>query len=180
MKSKVSVPAAPVASAVADGRTHRPPHRTTLLRPWAALALVGATLAGCAVQQPAPPPRYVQQPQPIYSQYAQVGQVVAIDRVRLGRPTSGGGAIIGGVAGAVIGNQVGRGMGRDVATVVGALGGAVAGNAIEQNRNGEGQEVFRISVRLNDGNVRAFDYEQPGNIRVGDRVRIEDNRIFIY
>ncbi|CAN5590337.1 hypothetical protein BH09PSE5_BH09PSE5_45220 [soil metagenome] len=141
-----------------------------------AVGVLAAVMAGCA----SGPRHYSQQErQPIYAPYAQVGQVAAIDRIRLGRSPSGIGALIGGVAGAVVGNQFGKGGGRTGMTVLGAAGGAVAGNAIEGNR-GDGQEAYRITVRMNDGNVRAFDYEQLGDIRLGDRVRVEDNRIFIY
>lgn len=144
------------------------------------VGLVAVTLVGCVVAPPREQRVYQQDRQPVYSSYAQVGQVVAIDRIRLGRPTSGVGGLVGGVAGAVVGNQMGKGNGRAGMTVIGGVAGAVIGNQVEQNRNGEGPEVFRISVRLNDGNVRAFDYEDMGNIGVGDRVRVEDNRIFLY
>lgn len=150
------------------------------ISPALGVALLAAALSGCVVAPPRETRVYQQERQPVYSQYAQSGQVVAVDRIRLTRPTTGAGGLIGGVAGAVVGNQFGRGNGRAGMTVIGGVAGALVGNQVEQSQNGGGPEVYRITVRLTDGNVRAFDYEDVGNIRVGDRVRIEDNRIFMY
>lgn len=150
------------------------------------VALAGAVLcaaaltAGCVVAPP-PQPVVAQVRQPVYPAYPQYGQVVAIDKIRLGRSPTGAGAVIGGVAGAVVGNQFGRGGGRAGMTALGAIGGAMVGNQIEaQNSAYAGPDAYRISVRLNDGSVRAFDYEQLGEVRLGSRVRVEDNKIFLY
>lgn len=108
------------------------------------------------------------------------GRVTAIDPLRTqeqGQGT-GAGAVIGGVAGAVLGNQVGSGGGRDVARIAGAVGGAVAGNAVERNARGQWRESYRIMVQLENGVQRAFEVPTPGELRVGDRVRIENNQIF--
>jgi outer membrane lipoprotein SlyB len=91
---------------------------------------------------------------------------------------SGVGALIGGVAGAVVGHQIGGGSGRDAATVVGALGGAVAGNAVEKNRAGAVTESFRISVQMDNGSYRSYDVPSAGQLRTGDRVRIENGQLF--
>lgn len=91
---------------------------------------------------------------------------------------SGVGAIIGGIAGAVVGSQIGGGSGRSAATVVGGLGGAVAGNAIEKNRNGSVSETFRISVQMDNGSYRSYDLPSSGQMRIGDRVRIENGQLF--
>ena len=91
---------------------------------------------------------------------------------------SGLGAVIGGVAGAVVGRQIGGGTGRDVATVAGALGGAVAGNAIEKNRNPNISQAYRVSVQLDNGGVRAYDVPTTGELRIGDRVRIQNGQLF--
>ena len=92
--------------------------------------------------------------------------------------SSGLGAVIGGVAGAVVGRQIGGGSGRDVATVAGALGGAVAGNAIEKNRNPNVSQAYRVSVQLDNGGVRAYDVPTTGELRIGDRVRIQNGQLF--
>ena len=91
---------------------------------------------------------------------------------------SGLGAVLGGVAGAVLGHQIGGGTGRDVATVAGAFGGAVAGNAIEKNRNPNLSQAYRVTVQLDNGGVRAYDVPTTGELRTGDRVRIQNGQLF--
>ncbi len=113
-------------------------------------------------------------------QMAEYGRVAQIDVVRTQEQprTSGAGAIIGGVAGAVLGHQIGGGFGRDAATAVGAIGGAVAGNSIEKNGAAPAvSQVYRVSVQLDNGAYRAFDIGGGIDLRVGDRVRIENGQI---
>lgn len=113
--------------------------------------------------------------------YVEYGRVNNIEVLRSqGQPQGPGlGAVIGGVAGALVGSQIGGGTGRTAATVVGAVGGAVAGNAIEQNRsaNASGPESYRVSVQLDNGGMRAYEVSSPGDLRPGDRVRIENNQL---
>jgi outer membrane lipoprotein SlyB len=109
--------------------------------------------------------------------YSDYGQVVAIDLVRGGGGrTSGGGAIAGAIIGGVLGHQVGSGRGNDVATAAGAIGGAVAGNEIEKRRNDD--EQYRIVVRFGDGREATVYQNSLNGVRVGDRVRIGDGRVF--
>ncbi|MDB5868919.1 MAG: 17 kDa surface antigen [Polaromonas sp.] len=93
---------------------------------------------------------------------------------------SGVGAVLGGVAGAVVGRQIGGGSGRDAATVVGAIGGAVAGNAIEKNRNPNVSQAYRVTVQLDNGGGRSYDLPTTGDLRIGDRVRIQNGQLFRY
>ena len=62
------------------------------------------------------------------------------------------------------------------ATGIGAVGGAVAGNAIEK-RNRRDDEVYRVSVRFEDGSVRDFDFQRIDDLRVGDRVRWDGGQL---
>ena len=113
------------------------------------------------------------------SAYIEYGRVSNVEVLQSQGQTqgSGVGAIIGGIAGAVVGSQIGGGSGRTAATVVGGLGGAVAGNAIERNRNGNVIETFRISVQMDNGSFRAYDLPSSGQLRTGDRVRIENGQL---
>jgi outer membrane lipoprotein SlyB len=149
------------------------------------------------VQQPAyGQPQYAQpqyaQPQygqpgysdPSYAQpgsgySTQFGTIAAIRPIGGATSPSGvAGTLVGALVGGVLGNQIGRGHGRDAATVVGALGGAVAGNQIGQQM---GQPAgYRVDVRLSDGSGRSFDMQTPGDLRPGDRVRIDGNQISRY
>lgn len=112
------------------------------------------------------------------SSYANAGQVTSIDVLR-NRTSGTVGTIAGAAVGGLAGNQIGSGDGKTLSTVVGAIGGALVGRAIEQNtRLGEGQEFYRVNVRFNDGSVRYFDYTQPPNVRVGDRVNLENGQLY--
>ena len=104
------------------------------------------------------------------------GNVSNIEIVSVASRSSGGGAILGAVIGGVLGNQVGKGSGRDAATVVGAVGGAVVGNQIER-RNKSDNEIYRVSVRLDNGRVAQFDYQRIDDLRVGDRIKVQDGQL---
>jgi outer membrane lipoprotein SlyB len=102
--------------------------------------------------------------------------VVAIDVVRGRGGSTGAGAVVGGIVGGVLGHQVGSGRGNDAATVAGAIGGAVVGNELEKRRDGD--EFYRITVQLRDGREATFAQDSLNGIRVGDRVRVDGNRVF--
>ncbi|PMS14579.1 hypothetical protein C0Z18_31100 [Trinickia dabaoshanensis] len=125
-------------------------------------------------------PAYTPPPQPAYVQPGnygtQYGTVAAIRPIGGATSPSGvAGSLVGALVGGVLGNQIGRGHGRDAATVIGALGGAVAGNQIGQNM---GQPSgYRVDIQLNDGTMRSFDMQTPGDLRPGQRVRIDGNQI---
>jgi outer membrane lipoprotein SlyB len=113
-----------------------------------------------------------------YIEYGRVSNV-EVFRTQEQARSSGVGAILGGVAGAVVGHQIGGGTGKDVATVAGAVGGAVVGNSIERNRNaGAVRETYRVSVQLDNGSGRAYDVPSTGDLRIGDRVRIENGLLY--
>ncbi|MES2912154.1 MAG: glycine zipper 2TM domain-containing protein [Pseudomonadota bacterium] len=109
------------------------------------------------------------------------GRITNVEVVRTQAPAgnNAAGTIIGGIAGAVIGHQIGRGTGKDLATIAGGVGGAVAGNAIQRNANGGGTvtDVYRVSVQVDSGAYRAYDLSNSGDLRAGDRVRIENGQI---
>lgn len=147
------------------------------------LAITGLT--ACAPMAPAGQvSTYPATSNPVYNTpgaYAEFGRITNVDVVRLQQPSasSGLGAVLGGVAGAVVGNQIGSGGGRAGATVIGAVGGAVAGNAIErsQTANVSAGETYRVTVQLDNGTTRAFDMASYGDMRINDRVRIENGQL---
>lgn len=94
--------------------------------------------------------------------------------------TSGAGAIVGGLVGALAGNQVGSGGGRTAATVAGGVAGAAIGNRVEANRDGAGQQQFAVNVRLDNGEYRTIVQDNVYDLRVGNRVRIVDGRVYRY
>ena len=115
--------------------------------------------------------------QPAYVEY---GRVTGIEVVRSQqqRSSSPGGAIIGGIVGGVLGNQIGGGSGRDAATAAGVVGGALAGNAIGRQNSTQTVDSYRITVRVDNGTMRTYDVGAPGDLRPGDRVRIENGVLY--
>lgn len=147
-----------------------------------ALMLVATTvLAGCASNGPQQYSTPYSAPySSSYQSSTSYGSIESIHVVRSGSNTSGAGAVVGGLVGGILGNQVGGGSGRTAATVVGAVGGAVVGNNIEQNRNAQGQDMFQIRVRMNNGDTTTVTQDSNFDLRVGDRVRVVDGRVYRY
>jgi outer membrane lipoprotein SlyB len=107
------------------------------------------------------------------------GRVSDIDAIGIPQEQpQGAGAVVGGIVGAIIGRQFGNSSsGKNVGTVAGAVGGAVVGNEIEKNARRDGGGV-RVTVQLEQGGVRRFDFRDSGGLRVGDRVRIEGGQLY--
>ena len=130
--------------------------------------------------------RYQQQPQ----QHGQANQgvtnvsygvVTAVEQARSsgGEINGGAGALLGGVIGAVLGRQVGgRGDARTAGTFVGAVAGALIGHQVEKHRSRGESSPTRVSVQLDRGGVITLDGADAADLRVGERVRIENNRIY--
>jgi outer membrane lipoprotein SlyB len=146
----------------------------------AALVATGALLGGCATSNPQP---YASDGyRGGYDNTASMGYGT-IESIQVssgeGR-TSGAGAIVGGLVGALAGNQVGSGGGRTAATVAGGVAGAAIGNHVESNRNAEGQQMYSVNVRLDNGEYRTVSQDSVYDLRVGNRVRIVDGRVYRY
>jgi outer membrane lipoprotein SlyB len=108
---------------------------------------------------------------------AEQGKVEAIEIYRGSdhQPINGG-TLIGGIAGGVIGHQIGSGRGNTAATIAGAIGGAVVGNEIDKKQHQATR--YRITVRLDSGSSLIVEETRDLNLRVGDRVWIEDGHIY--
>lgn len=119
-------------------------------------------------------------PRPVYSgtsgggyttMMGNVSSIEVVDQAQ--RP--GLGAVLGAVVGAAVGNQVGSGTGRAAATVGGAAAGGVIGHQI-QKRNAA--DVFRVTVRFDNGTTQTFNYDRIDDLRVGDRVRYDGQQLY--
>lgn len=179
----------------------------TRLAKLAVLGLTAASLAACSsypLDQPSagyptqtyPTATYpAQQPypqaqtypaQPGVAQGTLWGRVTNIEYVQPGQAAPGGspnilGAVVGGVAGAVLGRQVGGGSGRDAATVIGGLGGAAVGSQVGRDRAGgttATAPAYRVTVVTDQGVSRMYEVAATGDLRVGDRVRIDNGVIY--
>ena len=148
----------------------------------AALAMLTACVAPQPVYETARTPYYPQHyssaPQGAYVEYGRIANIEVIRSETRGAAPSGGGAVAGGLVGGVVGNQFGHGGGRAAMTALGLVGGALLGNNLEANNNApRAYESYRISVQTENGGYRALDVPSPGDLRVGDRVRIENGQI---
>ena len=142
-----------------------------------------ALLAACAG------PQYDQStysaPQP-YSTYpydtrapanVAVGTVERIEVVPRGDSHNIAGTAIGAIVGGLIGHQIGRGTGQTAATVAGAAGGAIAGNQIERRSRAQ-NETFRVTVRMDNGGYQTITQDNIVDLRVGDRIRLDGDRMY--
>ena len=112
-------------------------------------------------------------------EYAALGLVDSIETVSgTNKGNRIAGAILGGVIGGVLGHQIGSGRGNDAATVVGALGGAAVGHGIGESKGT--LDSYRVSVRMDDGGVRVVEQSSLNGLRIGDRVRIDGDRVALY
>lgn len=153
------------------------------------MVLVGllalGSLAGCATEDRRASndygTTYSQNDSNYKSGYVAYGVVDSIQQNRGGIANSGVGAgtVIGGVVGGVLGNQVGSGTGRTVATVAGAAGGALIGHQVDKNRDSNNAN-YTVRVRLNNGDYQSITVDSIADLRVGDRVRIENNDLYRY
>lgn len=111
------------------------------------------------------------------------GRVTSIEYMPVGTQAPSGpnilGAVVGGVAGAVLGRQVGGGSGRDAATVIGGVAGAAVGSQVGRDSRGATTSTgYRVTVQTDQGVLRTYEVNSTGDLRVGDRVRIENNVIY--
>jgi outer membrane lipoprotein SlyB len=145
----------------------------------AAAVAAAALLSGCASS-----PSYNNGYSSGYNNTASMGYGV-VESIQVtqadGGRTSGAGAIVGGLVGALAGNQVGSGTGRTAATVAGGVAGAAIGNNVEKSRNaGAGQEMYQVNVRMDNGEYRTVVQDSVYDLRVGNRVRLVDGRVYRY
>lgn len=142
-------------------------------------------LSACANGQfPASPTSTTASPQ-TNNAYTQYGVVQSIDLVQQQAETGiggvGAGTIVGAVVGGILGNQVGGGTGNTIATVLGAAGGAYAGNTIEKNNQGSQMvNAYKFTVRMNNGSYQTYTQSSNADIRVGDRVQIDNGTLRRY
>ncbi len=107
--------------------------------------------------------------QAIASNVNGTGTIQSVDVV----PRSQGiglGTLAGAAVGGIIGNQMGGGTGRTVATAAGAAGGAYVGHEVEKRRNAG--DIYKVTIKMDDGTTQSFAQEAAPEIKSGDRVKI--------
>ncbi|RZI40702.1 glycine zipper 2TM domain-containing protein [Herbaspirillum sp. HC18] len=148
--------------------------------------LAAAFLGGCAAPGYGPLPATSAYPPPVQSYpisppaYAAYGTVESIRMLQQGGADNGigAGAIVGGVVGGILGNQVGGGKGKKAATLAGVIGGAMIGHEVE--RNSHPHDAYQVGVRMDNGGYLTLTEDSVADLRVGSRVRIENDRMYRY
>ena len=111
------------------------------------------------------------------------GYVDSIETVAAERREGMGiGAVGGAVIGGIVGHQIGSGSGNTAATIGGAVLGGVVGHQVEQqvrNRQAASAAEYQFRVRMDDGSYQTVRSDSQQGIRVGDRVRVEGNSIYL-
>ena len=182
--------------------------KSTRLVTLASAMAAAAALSACGTPDPYGPNNYPvsSAPPPVdtrtyppgaypYGQYpvqtvgvVEYGRVQNVTMISGGAPSyqpnrSAAGGVIGAIVGGVLGNQVGRGGGRAAATVLGATAGAVVGSNVGRNSGPTAYNaqypVYRVTVLTDQGAWRAYDVNATGDLRPGDRVRIENGVIYL-
>ena len=154
----------------------------------ATVTVLAGALAACAPMAPSQqvstyPAGGTYPNTPVQTTGIEYGRITNIEYLQGTAPNSNSGTagtVIGGIAGGVLGNQVGGGSGRAVATVLGAVGGAVIGNRIGKNRDGSAYTgpAYRVTVQADNGAWRTYEVSATGDLRVGDRVRVDNGVIY--
>lgn len=110
--------------------------------------------------------------------YVVRGTIENIEHVSSGSAgqSSGLGAVGGALVGGLLGNQVGKGTGKTVATVAGVAAGAYAGNEAEKHYSGS-KDLYNVSIRTRDGRIQTYQQSEINGLRVGDYVRVNQNKV---
>lgn len=135
------------------------------------LAIGAALLAGCAT--PPESGSVYGGYQTMNEQSVRMGVVESVRNVTIANPESGVGTVSGAALGGLAGSQVGRGNGSAAVGILGAVAGGVLGNRIENRANT--RPGLEITVRLDNGELRAITQLADEPFRPGDRVRLLSN-----
>lgn len=133
-----------------------------------ALIALAALAAGCATQSSSG--QVYREGEARRAQIVEQGVVESVRNVTIQGDTNNVGTAAGGIVGGIAGSNVGGGSGRAVGAVLGAVAGGLAGQAVE--RNASTRAGLEITVRMDNGTLRAYVQDADEQFRPGDRVRI--------
>jgi outer membrane lipoprotein SlyB len=130
---------------------------------------IASTLAGCVV---APQSSSVYRPyQTQNEQVVRMGMVESVREVTIAHRDTGTGTMAGAALGGLAaGSNVGNGNGAIAAGILGAVAGGALGSHMEANLNN--RKGFEITVKLDNGELRAITQEADEMFRPGERVRL--------
>lgn len=132
-----------------------------------ALVLAGVTLAGCASSRSG---SVYSRDEARREQTVRMGVVEGVRSVTIEGTKSPVGSVAGGAVGGIAGSSIGQGRGSAVAAVVGAVAGGLAGAAAEEAITR--REGVEVTVRLDNGELRAIVQEADEVFKPGERVRL--------
>ena len=121
--------------------------------------------------------------------YSGYGVVQAIDLVQQGSAGNTGiggsgigiGTIAGAVVGGIVGNQVGSGRGNTAATIAGVAGGAYVGHEVDKRQQHPATaDVYQLRIRMDNGSHQTLTQNTVADLRVGDRVQIDNGVVRRY
>jgi outer membrane lipoprotein SlyB len=139
--------------------------------PLLTFSFCAAALAGCAAQ-PDSAPAFVSSTQG--TTLVQTGYVTDVRDITVrGGQNSAIGSAVGALLGGIAGSNIGSGHGRTVATIAGASAGGIAGQHV--GKPNSGKSVTKLTVRLDNGDMRTYDIEPGEAFRIGDTVKIITN-----
>jgi len=141
-----------------------------MLRVGIVAGLAAATLVtGCATESTSNSVYSTGQAQ--REQTVRFGVVEGVREVMIQGSQTGAGTLAGGAIGGIAaGSTIGSGNGSVAAGVLGAVLGGIAGSAAENRINQ--RRGLEITVRLDNGDMRAITQEADEQFRPGDRVRL--------
>jgi len=130
--------------------------------------VAAATLVGCAT--PSGSGSVYSSSQTRHEQTVRMGVVESVREIIIQGTSGRVGAVAGGAVGGVAGSDMGHGKGSTVGSIVGAVAGGVAGSAIE--REATKKKGLEITVRMDNGELRAIAQEADEGFHPGERVRL--------
>jgi len=136
-----------------------------------ALFVLGAALAGCST--PPESGNVYSGYQTMNEQTVRMGVVESVRNVTIANPESGVGAMSGAALGGIAGASGGGGNGQAALGVLGALAGGLIGDRVENRANMK--PGFEITVKLDNGEMRAITQVADEMFRPGERVRLLSN-----
>lgn len=120
---------------------------------------------------------------PAGTEYGRVTNIQYLQAAAAAPGQNVGGTLLGGVAGAAVGNVIGGALGGSGGRAAGTVLGGAAGMAVGSQAGrpvAAGPAAYRVTVQTDQGLMRVFDVPSPGDLRVGDRVRVDNGVIYHY
>lgn len=103
-------------------------------------------------------------------QTVRLGVVESVRQITIEGSRTPIGAVAGGAIGGIGGANVGGGRGSTIGSILGAVAGGVAGSLIEERATRK--DGLEITVRLENGELRAITQEADETFKPGERVRL--------